>query len=75
MTLWLLKRGVVIVHRYCVHRGWESKALTPNQVADWLQSFSWVDNNDKVTIEIWQRYRGQMDVACTRQSRRYVRPP
>jgi biofilm PGA synthesis protein PgaA len=40
----------------------KKSALTPNQVADWLQVSSWVDNNDKTTIEIWQRYRGQMDV-------------
>ena len=45
--------------RYLEDQGKQS-ALTPNQVADWLQVSSWVDNNDKATIEIWQRYRGQM---------------
>lgn len=41
----------------------EKKAsLTPNQVADWLQVTSWANNSDKETIDIWQRYRGQMDV-------------
>ncbi|MCV5397210.1 poly-beta-1,6 N-acetyl-D-glucosamine export porin PgaA, partial [Escherichia coli] len=39
----------------------KKSALTPNQVADWLQVSSWVDNNDKTTIEIWQQYRGQMN--------------
>ena len=47
--------------RYLEDQGKKS-ALTPNQVADWLQVSSWVENNDKTTIEIWQRYRGQMDV-------------
>ncbi|MGK3373072.1 poly-beta-1,6 N-acetyl-D-glucosamine export porin PgaA, partial [Citrobacter youngae] len=47
--------------RYLEEQGKKS-ALTPNQVADWLQVSSWVDNNDKATIDIWQRYRGQMEV-------------
>lgn len=47
--------------RYLEDQGKKS-ALTPNQVADWLQVSGWVENNDKTTIEIWQRYRGQMDV-------------
>ncbi|ETX62143.1 poly-beta-1,6 N-acetyl-D-glucosamine export porin PgaA [Citrobacter portucalensis] len=47
--------------RYLEDQGKKS-ALTPNQVADWLQVSGWVENNDKTTIQIWQRYRGQMDV-------------
>ena len=47
--------------RYLENQGKKS-ALTPNQVADWLQVSSWVDNNDKTTIAIWQQYRGKMDV-------------
>ena len=34
-------------------------ALTPNQVADWLQVSSWANNNAE-TLRVWQRYNGQM---------------
>lgn len=74
MMLWLLKRGgnSAPLLRYLEDQGKKS-ALTPNQVADWLQVSSWVENNDKTTIEIWQRYRGQMDVPAREKSPQRVR--
>jgi biofilm PGA synthesis protein PgaA len=62
MTLWLLKRGEVIAHRYYVRGSGKKSALTPNQVADWLQVSVGSITTNKTTIEIWQQYRGQMNV-------------
>ena len=33
----------------------QQHALTPEQVADWLQVASWAGHDDEV-IEVWQRY-------------------
>ncbi|MGL5602237.1 MAG: poly-beta-1,6 N-acetyl-D-glucosamine export porin PgaA [Silvania sp.] len=42
------------------------KALTAEQVADWLQVSSWA-NNDQETLRVWQRYRGQVDIPARGQ--------
>ena len=36
--------------------------LSPNKIADWLQVSSWGSDNDEVTIDIWQRYHGRMNL-------------
>ena len=47
--------------RYLEVQG-KKNMLTPSQVADWLQVSSWAENNDQITIDIWQQYRGKMNV-------------
>lgn len=56
----------------------QQHALTPGQVADWLQVASWAGRDDEV-IRVWQRYGIYMPlparaIAAVAQSRRNQKP-